>query len=368
MTAPVPPNTPDHYEVADGSLSRNMNRYSGPLAVAVNSLTSGVVITNPSVPDNPIIFANPAFYSMTGYEKEEVIGFNCRFLQGPETDSGLIKELRVSIAERRGFVGVLVNYKKDGTRFINELIVNPVFNANGTLLSFVGLQKDVTFRVDTERALRESNAATELANQMLEQRVRERTAELGQSQMEILIRLARAAEFRDDDTGRHTQRVGITSALLARAIGLSDYQTDLIRQAAPLHDVGKIAIADLILLKPGKLTDAEFEVMKTHAAAGAALLAGGNSEVVQMAERIAGSHHERWDGKGYPRQLAGEQIPVEAAIVSVADVFDALTHERPYKNAWSVPEAVAEITRLAGDAFSPDVVRAFLTLPHDDLI
>ncbi len=343
-------------------------RNNSQLSVAIQNLTSGVVITDPSLPDNPIIFANPAFYSISGYGEDEIIGSNCRFLQGADTDPVIVQDLRSAVAERRPFSGLLVNYRKDGEAFVNELTVNPVFDAQGNLLNFVGLQNDVTARVRAEQAMVEAQAATELANQTLEQRVQERTAELAQSQMEILTRLALAAEFRDDDTGRHTQRVGQTSMLLAKALGMSEHEQLLIRQAAPLHDVGKIAISDLILLKPGKLTDEEFAIMKTHAAAGAALLAGGNSEVVLLAERIAGGHHEKWNGTGYPHQLTGTQIPFEAAIVSVADVFDALTHERPYKKAWPVADAVAEIGRLSGISFDAKIIKAFLTLSHEDLV
>ncbi|RYF47620.1 MAG: response regulator [Cytophagaceae bacterium] len=202
----------------------------------------------------------------------------------------------------------------------------------------------------------------------LEERVQERTSQLAQSQVEILERLAQAGEFRDDDTGRHTQRVAHTAALLAQALGLPAHHVRLISQAAPLHDVGKIAVSDLILLKPGTLTDEEFCIMKTHAAAGAALLADGQSEVVEMAEGIARSHHERWDGKGYPLQLKGEQIPLEGRILAVADVFDALTHERPYKKAWQITEAVAEIKSQSGQQFDPQVVEAFMTLQHEELV
>ena len=139
-------------------------------------------------------------------------------------------------------------------------------------------------------------------------------------------------------------------------------------QAAPLHDVGKIAISDLILLKPGKLTDEEFETMRTHAAIGTALLSNGCSDVVRVAARIAGAHHERWDGKDYLQGLTGEQIPLEGRILTIADVFDALTHDRPYKKVWPVAEAVAEVTRQTGQQFDPQVVKAFLKLPHEDLL
>ena len=197
-------------------------------------------------------------------------------------------------------------------------------------------------------------------NLTLEARVLQRTQELEQSQLEVLERLARAAEFRDDDTGQHTQRVGILCGQTALQLQLSAAQSDLIRHTAPLHDVGKIGIPDQILLKPGKLSPEEFSVIKTHTLIGANLLAGGRSEMVQMAERIARTHHERWDGSGYPHGLQSEEIPLEGRITAVVDVFDALTHERPYKQAWSKSEAVSEIQNQRGRQFDPAVVTAFL--------
>ncbi|RYX80690.1 HD domain-containing protein [bacterium] len=333
---------------------RESLRKNSQLTVAITNLTSGVTISDPHLPNHPIVFANSGFYNMTGYDPKEVIGRNWNFLKGAGTDSGTIEQIRVAMNERRTFSGVVCNYRKDGTPFLNELIINPVFDVAGHLLSFVAVQNDVTER--------------EQAKQLLEERVRERTLELSQSQVEILERLVRASEFRDDDTGQHTHRVAHMAALIAEAMGLTAEHVALIRQAAPLHDVGKIAISDLVLLKPGKLTEKEFAIMKKHAVIGAALLCEGQSEAVQMAERMAGSHHERWNGTGYPLQLSGEQIPLEGRILAVADVFDALTHERPYKAAWSVPDAVAEIARQSGHQFDPCVVEAFLTLNHEELV
>jgi len=227
---------------------------------------------------------------------------------------------------------------------------------------------EVLLRIRNLLATRNLHLQLRDQNRTLDDKVRERTAELAQAQVEILTRLAQAAEFRDDDTGQHTQRVGHTSAMLAHQLGLPDDQVQLIHQAAPLHDVGKIGISDLILLKPGKLTNEEFTTIKTHAVIGARLLSGGHSELVQMAEHIASTHHERWDGRGYPHGLAGDSIPIEGRIVAVIDVFDALTHERPYKKAWPVAEAVAEIARQSGQQFDPAVVEVFLTLPHATLV
>jgi PAS domain S-box-containing protein len=213
-------------------------------------------------------------------------------------------------------------------------------------------------------------AEEQLANnsRVLETKVAERTRELEDARAETLQRLAVAAEYHDEDTSEHTERVGITAAEIAVQLGLGAEEIKLLRKAAPLHDVGKLAIPDTILLKPGKLTVQEYEVMKTHAALGARLLSGSHSSVLQMAAVIAGTHHERWDGAGYPEGLAGEAIPLGGRVVAVADVFDALTHDRPYKSAWPVEQAIAEIQRTSGSQFDPRVVAAFLTMHKDAVV
>ncbi len=226
---------------------------------------------------------------------------------------------------------------------------------------------EVVLRVENLLETRSLYTTVRRQNELLEQRVAERTRELEEAQVEILQRLAAAAEFRDDDTGEHTQRVGHLSALLAIEIGLSAAQTELIRRAATLHDVGKIGIPDSILLKPGRLTNRERTVMRKHALIGAAMLAGGRSELVQTAERIARSHHERWDGKGYPDKNSGECIPIAARIVAVADFFDALSHRRPYRPAWSVDRTVAKIVKERGYHFDPKVVDALVALQREGI-
>lgn len=197
-------------------------------------------------------------------------------------------------------------------------------------------------------------------NRELEKRVKERTQELERSQIEVLERLARAAEFRDDHTGHHTQRVGLMARNMARLLGLSSERIEHIRRAAPLHDIGKIGIPDRLLLKADQLTDEEFNHMKTHAIIGASLLEGGQSKMTQIAQSIALTHHERWDGSGYPYGLKGRQIPLEGRILAIADVFDALTHSRPYKDAWTPEQAAAEIARCSGTHFDPQLVEIFL--------
>ncbi len=194
----------------------------------------------------------------------------------------------------------------------------------------------------------------------LKRKVAEQTRELTEARAETLRLLAVAAEYRDDDTSQHTERVGLIAAQITARLGLPAEEVELIREAAPLHDVGKLAIPDSILLKPGNLSEQELEAMKTHATLGAELLSHSSSPVLKMAAVIAGTHHEWWNGAGYPDGLAGEDIPLVGRVVAVADVFDALTHDRPYKPAWPLDQATARIERASGTQFDPSVVAAFL--------
>jgi PAS domain S-box-containing protein len=224
-------------------------------------------------------------------------------------------------------------------------------SASDGLIHAVG--RDISVQHEAEQVL--ANNAT-----WLEAKVVERTLELDEARAETLHRLAIAAEYHNDETAQHTRRVGASAAKIAVSLGLDTEQVSLIHDAAPLHDVGKLAISDAILLKRGGLTKREYDVMKTHAALGARVLSGSHAPVLLMGAVIAASHHERWDGTGYPRGLAGEAIPLVGRIVAVADVFDALAHDRPYKPAWPLARALAEIKRSAGSQFDPRVVGAFL--------
>ena len=197
-------------------------------------------------------------------------------------------------------------------------------------------------------------------NRILEERVLERTQELDETRLEIIRRLGRAAEYRDNETGLHIIRMSQYSQLLGLAVGMSDAEANLLLNASPMHDIGKIGIPDQILLKQGKLTPGEWEIMKTHPTIGAEIMSGHHSELMQIAREIALYHHEKWDGSGYPHGLAGENIPLMGRIVAVADVFDALTTARPYKKAWKVEEAVDYIKQNRGAHFDPRLVDLFL--------
>ncbi|MEJ1409850.1 MAG: two-component system response regulator, partial [Candidatus Sedimenticola sp. (ex Thyasira tokunagai)] len=211
----------------------------------------------------------------------------------------------------------------------------------------------VKARVHTHLALYDQSRA-------LEDRVRERTVELDASRLQIIRRLCRAAEYKDNETGLHVIRMSHYARLIAEGLDLPAETVNTIYSAAPMHDVGKIGIPDKILLKPGKLDSDEWEIMMQHTSYGAEIIGNHDSALLTMSRTIALCHHEKWNGKGYPNGLAGEDIPLEARIVAIADVFDALTSERPYKKAWPVEKAIAVIQEDAGSHFDPNLVPIFI--------
>ncbi len=210
-------------------------------------------------------------------------------------------------------------------------------------------------------ALRQSHKNLADRASWLADEVRKATAQIVAQEREMIFTLAKAAEYRDPETGAHILRMAHYSKHIARVLGLSLEQQELLLESAPMHDIGKVGIADMILLKPGKLTEEEFSIMKQHAVIGAQILDTSSSPLLKVAAVIAHTHHEKFDGSGYPRGLAGEEIPLFGRIVAVADVFDALTSERPYKKAWSIEKATELIRDGAGKHFDPAGVEAFFT-------
>ena len=221
---------------------------------------------------------------------------------------------------------------------------------------------EVLMRINNMLEIRLLHNRLRQQNLELEKKVQERTHELEETRMEVIVRLGRAAEYRDNETGMHVIRMSYYSEALGRIAGLDERQCNLLRAASPMHDIGKIGIPDSILLKPGKLNEDEWEMMKMHPTIGASVLAGSDHEVMLMAETISFTHHEKWDGSGYPRGLKGNAIPLVGQIVAICDVFDALTTVRPYKEAWLVDDAVNLIKEKSGHHFNPDLVENFLQI------
>jgi len=227
---------------------------------------------------------------------------------------------------------------------------------------------EVKLRIANLLRTRRLEVAAEENRRLLEERVAERTAQLEEARLETVVRLAIASEYHDDAVGDHIFRVSRTTARIAKELGMDDETVALLREASTLHDVGKIGVPDSILLKPGPLDDDEWDVMRSHTNVGAQILGDSTARVLTLAAEIARSHHERWDGNGYPDGLRGEEIPISGRIVAIADVFDALTQSRPYKEAWDTQRAVEEIENSAGTHFDPRIVDAFLRLDHESLV
>ncbi len=215
---------------------------------------------------------------------------------------------------------------------------------------------------DVQRNFLQMGRESTLMKQCLEEEVRDRTRSIREREEEIALRLVWAAESKDGgETGAHIRRIGLYSAHMAASIGWDSEMVDEIKIAATMHDVGKIAIPDRILRKPGKLTEEEFNIMKKHTIMGGRILSGSTSRLLHIAEEIALSHHEKWDGSGYPLGLRGEEIPVSARIVSIVDVYDALMTNRVYKTAWTIDDTIREMTDENGKRFDPSLFEVFLS-------
>jgi len=249
----------------------------------------------------------------------------------------------------------------------NNTRIKALSNGASDFLTKPFNQEEVFCRVNNLLEVHLSRKQLNNINHELEEKVQQRTKELMQSQQEALQSLAYAAEFRDKDTALHTVRVGWYSRLLGEKVGIQGDELDMLFQAAPMHDIGKIGIPDEILLKPGKFTPEEWEIMQSHSKIGGEILGRHSSLMMKKAQEIALYHHEKWDGTGYPHNLSGTGIPINARIVIVADVFDALTIDRPYKSAWEIDKAVEYIKEGAGTFFDPDLVMAFSEIIPDFL-
>ncbi len=222
--------------------------------------------------------------------------------------------------------------------------------------------EELKARVNNMLKLKERDEFLSATLDVMESNLFEKLKMLEQSQLEVIIRLGKAAEFRDDETGKHIERIADYVQIISEAIGIHKDLTLMMRYAAPMHDVGKIGIPDNILLKPGKLTDDEFKIIQLHTVIGGKILGGTTLPIMELATEIALSHHERWDGSGYPLKLAKSSIPQSGRIVAIVDVFDALTSHRVYKTAWSIEKAVDFIKEQREKMFDPQIVEVFIDL------
>lgn len=252
-----------------------------------------------------------------------------------------------------------VELRDNSSVWLKDQATLETFPDDGVCLS-IGALTDVTREMELEEQRQQEEDKLRLSHAELEKQLEKQNKKLWQTQLDIVYRLAQAAELRDNNTGLHLTKMSYFCNILAKTAGLNSTKSTLLFHATPMHDVGKIGISETILQKPGKLSSNEFEIMKTHSFIGAKLLSGNDSPLLKMARTIALTHHERWDGTGYPNGLSREKIPLSGRIAAICDVFDALVSQRPYKNAWPLDTAFAEIKKGRGTHFDPHLVDLFL--------
>lgn len=282
-----------------------------------------------------ITYVNDEFCRISGYSREELLNNAHNIIRHQEMPKAAFDEMWKTLKEKKSWEGIVKNRKKNGDAYIVKALIKPIVNMDGEIVEYMAIRQDIT-------------------------EVYELQDEIAQTQKEIIEKLGELSECRSQETGQHVRRVAEYSALLAQFSDLSSDEIEKIRMASPMHDIGKIGIPDDILMKPGKLSEDEFKIMKTHSKKGYDVFYNSKREVLQAAAVIAHEHHERWDGKGYPQGLMGKDIHIYGRITALADVFDALGSERVYKKAWPLDKIIDFLKSEAGRQFDPDLVTLFL--------
>jgi PAS domain S-box-containing protein len=341
---------------------------------AIEQSVSPVMITDRK---GIINYTNPAFNKLTGYSSEELTGVSPAILKSGHHSKGFYKDLWRTILSGNSWQSEVCNKNKNGDLYWEYQCISPIKDNSGEITNFLAIRLDDTKRKEYEIELKQltenlqkSNSnlenytkAVEIANMQLKNfsgQLQSRFEELKESHLETINRLAIAAEFKDDDTGEHIIRMSRYSSVIAKTLGYSEDQVENILCATPMHDIGKVGIPDKIMHKNGKLDYHEFEQIKEHPIIGAKILANSQSPLVNLAETIALSHHEKWNGTGYPLGLSGKDIPEAGQITALADCFDALTSRRPYKDPYPIDIAKEIIVKEKGESFDPEIVDAFL--------
>ena len=284
--------------------------------------------------DKSITYANDMFCKISGYSLEELIGKPYSIIKHPEVSDEDVDNLWAILESGNIWKGNLKNLSKNGDTYYSLATIVPIKSKNGNIIEYIGIRKDITELVTLHN-------------------------EIEETQRELIYKLGEIGETRSKETGNHVKRVAEYSKLLALLSGLSKEEAELLKYASPMHDIGKIGIPDSILNKPAKLTADEFEIMKTHSSIGYEMLKGSNRPILQTSAIVSNEHHEKWDGSGYPSGLKGNNIHIYGRITAIADVFDALASDRPYKKAWDNEKIFALFTEQKGIHFDPNLVDLF---------
>jgi PAS domain S-box-containing protein len=282
-----------------------------------------------------ITYANEPFCKVSQYSLDELLGQSHGIVRHPGSPDKLYKEVWATITDKRVWKGIFKNRAKDGTSYYVDATIIPILNNNDEIIEYISVRTDITKQIQAQE-------------------------DIISIQKEILYTLGEMGEMRSKETGDHVNRVALYSELLAMHYGLEPEEVEMMKMASPMHDIGKVAITDEILLKPGKLTDEEFTEMKRHSIIGYELFKKSSHKMLQMAATISRDHHEKWDGSGYPRGLKGMDISACGRITAVADVFDALSNDRVYKKAWPLEEVLNYMKSESGKSFEPRLIEILL--------
>ncbi len=299
------------------------------------------VIASKTDIDGNIIYVSQAFCKISGYDKNELLGNQHSIIKHENTKSHFYNNLWSTIKSKKIWTGEIQDKSKDGTSYWLRTVITPEYDVKGNFLAYAAVSEDVTAKKHIEEAKKE----IELLN-----------LEIEDTQKEVVFRMGAIGEARSKETGMHVKRVAEYSKLFALYLDIPKEKAEILKQASPMHDIGKVAIPDNILNKPGKLTVEEFEIMKTHAQLGYEMLEGSNKAILKVAAIVAHEHHEKWDGTGYPRSLKGKDIHIYGRITAVADVFDALGSERVYKKAWDDDKIFDYFQEHKGSQFDPSII------------
>ena len=301
-----------------------------------------------------ITYVNKAFCEISKYSQAELLGISHRILRHPDMDSSLFKDMWSTITSKRQWKGKIKNLAKDGSEYIVDALIIPLLDSDNNIIEYLGIRHDIT----------------KLANyqENLEKQLKIAVKDIVDTQKEVVYTMGSIGETRSKETGFHVKRVAEYSYHLAKLYGMSEDESELLKLASPMHDIGKVGISDDILNKPGKLTYEEFEIMKTHAELGYDMLKNSDKDILKASATVAYEHHEKWDGTGYPRGLKEEETHIYGRITAICDVFDALSHNRVYKKAWPIEDITQLFKRERAKHFDPALIDLFLNNLDDFLI
>ena len=315
-----------------------------------------------------IVHVNVAFCIISGYTPEELIGKPHNMVRHDDMTKQTFEKLWQDLRENKYWHGEIKNKKKDGSFYWVDSVIEADYDLENNHIGYYSMRQDITDKKEIER-LKENleNTNIDLEDQVHEKvlEVMQLNKEIRDSQKEIIFTMGIIGESRSKETANHVKRVAEYSKLLAKYYGFDDYRAELLKQASPMHDIGKVGISDAILKKPGRLTQQEMKIMMTHTELGYAMLKHSEKELLKLSASIAYEHHEKYDGSGYPRGLKGEEICLEGRITTVADVFDALGSNRIYKKSWRDEDIFSMFIKQKGKHFDPIIIDLFLEHKQD---